>query len=63
MERITSGLFCKHGMKHSCLIAISSWNWSFLMDYKIDFKNEKPRLIRVLEKYVSYHLVERVLHS
>ncbi|MCU4733597.1 YueH family protein [Bacillus cereus] len=52
--------FCEHAMKHSCLIAIPSWNWSFLMDYTIDFKDEKPMLIKALEKYVSYDLVENV---
>lgn len=52
--------FCEHEMKHSCLIAITSWNWSFLMDYTIDFKDEKPVLMKALEKYVSYHLVENV---
>ncbi|MGQ7871542.1 hypothetical protein [Bacillus sp. 1A] len=52
--------FCEHEMKHSCLIAIPSWNWSFLMNYAIDFKDEKPMLMKALEKYVSYHLVENV---
>ncbi|HDR7700696.1 Uncharacterized protein BC141101_05590 [Bacillus toyonensis] len=52
--------FCEHAMKHSCLIAIPSWNWSFLMDYTIDFKDEKPMLMKALEKYVSYDLVENV---
>ncbi|UUN20218.1 YueH family protein (plasmid) [Bacillus cereus] len=52
--------FCEHEMKNSCLIAIPSWNWSFLMDYTIDFKDEKPMLMKALEKYVSYHLVENV---
>ncbi|MHB0802875.1 YueH family protein [Bacillus thuringiensis] len=52
--------FCEHTMKHSCLIAIPSWNWSFLMDYTIDFKDEKPMLMKALEKYVSYNLVENV---
>ncbi|HDR8111009.1 MULTISPECIES: YueH family protein [Bacillus] len=52
--------FCEHEMKNSCLIAIPSWNWSFLMDYAIDFKDEKPILMKALEKYVSYHLVENV---
>ncbi|MGF9816253.1 YueH family protein [Bacillus toyonensis] len=52
--------FCEHTMKHSCLIAIPSWNWSFLMDYTIDFKDEKPMLMKALEKYVSYDLVENV---
>lgn len=52
--------FCEHEMKHSCLIAIPSWNWSFLMDYAIDFKNEKPLLMKSLEKHVPYHLVENV---
>ncbi|KXY50024.1 hypothetical protein AT278_21060 [Bacillus cereus] len=52
--------FCEHEMKHSCLIAIPSWNWSFLMDYAIDFKDEKPMLMKSLEKHVSYHLVENV---
>lgn len=51
---------CEHAMKHSCLIAIPSWNWSFLMDYTIDFKDEKPMLMKALEKYVSYDLVENV---
>lgn len=52
--------FCEHEMENSCLIAIPSWNWSFLMDYAIDFKDEKPILMKALEKYVSYHLVENV---
>jgi hypothetical protein len=52
--------FCEHEMKHSCLIAIPSWNWSFLMDYTINFKDEKPMLMKALEKYVSYHLTENV---
>ncbi|MDA2385630.1 hypothetical protein PDN41_28840 [Bacillus cereus] len=52
--------FCEHEMKHSCLIAIPSWNWSFLMDYTINFIGEKPMLMKALEKYVSYHLVENV---
>ncbi|KIQ87409.1 hypothetical protein RW25_15785 [Bacillus sp. L_1B0_8] len=52
--------FCEHEMRHSCLIAIPSWNWSFLMDYTIDFKDEKPKLMKALEEYVSYHLVENV---
>lgn len=52
--------FCEHEMKHSCLIAIPSWNWSFLMDYTINFIDEKPLLMKALEKYVSYHLLENV---
>ncbi|EPC8422621.1 YueH family protein [Bacillus wiedmannii] len=52
--------FCEHEMKHSCLIAIPSWNWSFLMDYTTNFKDEKPMLMKALEKYVSYHLAENV---
>ncbi|MGR5897432.1 YueH family protein [Bacillus cereus] len=52
--------FCGHEMKHSCLIAIPSWNWSFLMDYTINFEDEKPMLMKALEKYVSYDLVENV---
>ncbi|CKE53207.1 YueH family protein [Bacillus paranthracis] len=52
--------FCEHEMKNSCLIAIPSWNWSFLIDYTINFIDEKPRLMKALEKYVSYHLVENV---
>ena len=52
--------FCEHEMKNCCLIAIPSWNWSFLMDYTIDFKDEKPMLMKALEKRVSYHLVENV---
>ncbi|HDR7203811.1 TPA: hypothetical protein QCW56_002362 [Bacillus cereus] len=52
--------FCEHEMKNSCLIAIPSWNWSFLMDYAIDFKDEKPMLMKSLEKHVPYHLVENV---
>ncbi|KZD51595.1 hypothetical protein B4084_0884 [Bacillus cereus] len=30
------------------------------MDYTIDFKDEKPMLMKALEKYVSYDLVENV---
>lgn len=30
------------------------------MDYAIDFKDEKPMLIKSLEKHVPYHLVENV---
>ena len=52
--------FCEHEMKNSCLIAIPSWNWSFLIDSTINFIDEKPRLMKALEKYVSYHLVENV---
>ncbi|MGN4432408.1 YueH family protein [Bacillus cereus group sp. MYBK88-1] len=52
--------FCEHEMNHSCLIAIPFWNWSFLMDYTIDFKDEKPMLMKALKKYVSYDLVENV---
>lgn len=52
--------FCEHEMRHSCLIAIPSWNWSFLIDYTTDFKDEKSKLMKALEKYVSYHLVENV---
>ncbi|SPT78717.1 Uncharacterised protein [Bacillus cereus] len=52
--------FCEHEMKHSCLIAVPSWNWSFLLDYAIDFKDEKPMLMKALEKHVPYHLVENV---
>ncbi|MDA2463911.1 YueH family protein [Bacillus cereus] len=52
--------FCEHEMKNTCLIAIPSWNWSLLMDYTIDFKDEKPMLMKALENYVSYDLVENV---
>lgn len=52
--------FCEHDMKHSCLVAIPSWNWSFLIDYAIDFKDEKPLLMKALENHVSYHHVENV---
>ncbi|EPC8422632.1 TPA: hypothetical protein QCN73_004711 [Bacillus wiedmannii] len=52
--------FCEHEMKHSCLIAIPFWNWSFLLDYAIDFKDEKPMLMKALENHVPYHLVENV---
>ncbi|WIY59012.1 YueH family protein [Bacillus arachidis] len=45
--------FCEHEMKHSCLIAIPSWNWSFLIDYAMDFKEERPLLIQTLSKHVS----------
>ncbi|AWC31025.1 YueH family protein [Bacillus cytotoxicus] len=45
--------FCEHEMKHSCLIAIPRWNWSFLMDYAIDFKDEKPMLMEALEQHIS----------
>ncbi|PEQ52410.1 YueH family protein [Bacillus cereus] len=55
--------FCEHEMKNSCLIAIPSWNWSFLMDYAIDFKDEKPMLMKALEKHVPYHLVENVVDA
>ena len=30
------------------------------MDYTIDFKDEKPMLMKALEKRVPYHLVENV---
>ncbi|PGA17907.1 MULTISPECIES: YueH family protein [Bacillus cereus group] len=53
--------FCEHEMKNSCLIAIPSWDWSFLMDYTIDFKDEKPMLMKALEKCVSYLLVKDVV--
>ncbi|OUC01064.1 MULTISPECIES: YueH family protein [Bacillus cereus group] len=52
--------FCEHEMRHSCLIAIPSWNWSFLMDFAIDFKDEKPMLMKTLEKHIPYQLVENV---
>ncbi|HDX9577675.1 TPA: hypothetical protein ROX88_001172 [Bacillus pseudomycoides] len=53
--------FCEHDMEHSCLVAIPSWNWSFLIDYAIDFKDEKPMLIKSLENHISYHHVENVV--
>jgi len=31
-----------------------------LMDYTINFIDEKPMLMKALEKYVSYHLLENV---
>lgn len=52
--------FCEHDMKHSCLIAIPSLNWSFLMDYKINFKDERPMLIKDLSKCVSEYDAENV---
>lgn len=52
--------FCEHDMKHSCLIAIPSFNWSFLMDYKIDFKDERPMLIKALSKCVSDYDAESI---
>lgn len=52
--------FCEHDMKHSCLIAIPSLNWSFLMDYKINFKDERPMLIKALSKCVSEYDAENV---
>lgn len=45
-------------INNSCLIAIPSWNWSFLIDHAIDFKDQKPMLVKALEKYVSIHHVE-----
>ncbi|HFK1767219.1 TPA: YueH family protein [Bacillus mobilis] len=50
--------FCEHEMKHSCLVAIPSWNWSFLIDYAIDFQDEKPQLMKALEKHVSQYNLE-----
>ncbi|PGC53824.1 YueH family protein [Bacillus pseudomycoides] len=55
--------FCEHEMKHSCLIAIPSWNWSFLMDYAIDFKDERPKLMKSLEKYIPCHHVENLVDA
>lgn len=52
--------FCEHEMKHSCLVAVPSFNWSFLMDFKIDFKDERPFLIQALTKCVSDHDAENV---
>lgn len=40
-------------LKHGCLVVIPSWNWSFLMDYAMDFKEERPLLIQTLSKHVS----------
>ncbi|MBJ8024758.1 MULTISPECIES: YueH family protein [Bacillus] len=52
--------FCEHDMKHSCLIAIPSFNWSFLVDYKINFKDERPMLIKALSKCVSDYDAESI---
>ncbi|MEK4678229.1 hypothetical protein [Bacillus sp. FSL K6-2944] len=52
--------FCEHNMKHSCLIALPSLNWSFLMDYAIDFNGEKPMLIKALSTFVSEHDLENI---
>ncbi|EOQ01550.1 hypothetical protein KOY_05283 [Bacillus cereus VDM021] len=49
-----------YDMNHSCLIAIPSWNWSFLMDYAMDFKEERPLLIQALSKHVSDHDAESI---
>lgn len=55
--------FCEHMMKHSCLIAIPKWNWSFLMDYTVDFKDEKPLLTEALKQYISYSDTENVVNA
>lgn len=34
--------FCEHAMKHSCLIAIPSWNWSFLWITRLILKMKSP---------------------
>ncbi|HDR4393701.1 MULTISPECIES: YueH family protein [Bacillus cereus group] len=55
--------FCEHEMKHSCLVAIPSWNWSFLMDYSIHFKDEKPQLMKALEKHISQYNLENTVDA
>ncbi|PGM79947.1 hypothetical protein CN957_15865 [Bacillus cereus] len=55
--------FCEHTMKHSCLIAIPKWNWSFLMDYAIDFEDEKPLLIEALKQNVFYADTENIANA
>lgn len=55
--------FCEHEMKHSCLVAVPSWNWSFLVDYAIDFKDEKPQLMKSLENYVPHYCLEQTVDA
>lgn len=55
--------FCEHTMKHSCLIAIPKWNWSFLMDYAVDFKDERPLLIEAMTQHISYSDTENVANA
>lgn len=62
LQRFASQIvyFYEHEMENSCLIAISSFNWSFVMDYTVDFKDERPILIQALAKCVSDHDAENV---
>ncbi|WJE55408.1 YueH family protein (plasmid) [Bacillus cereus] len=60
LERYNSPEVYFYDLKHGCLIAIPSWNWSFLMNYAMDFKDERPLLIQTLSKYISNDDVENV---
>lgn len=52
--------FCEYDIEQSCLVVIPSWNWSFLMDYAADFKDEKTLLMEASESHVSCNHVENV---
>lgn len=52
--------FCEHEMKHSCIVAIPAFSWSFLIDYAINDTDEKPILAQSLTRCFSENGVEAI---
>ncbi|QDX91050.1 hypothetical protein EEL30_00795 (plasmid) [Brevibacillus laterosporus] len=44
--------FAENIMKSSCLVAIPAWNWSYLIDYEIDFKVSLGQMSESLKGYM-----------
>ncbi|TPG93499.1 hypothetical protein EEL32_00115 (plasmid) [Brevibacillus laterosporus] len=47
--------FSDNIMKSSCLVAIPSWNWSYLIDYGIDFKVSLEQMSESLKGHMFDH--------